>query len=165
VRRDEFEGIDIRRELRQARPEPTREFASTLANRVQAEAPRRRVAPRMALAIAMTIVGLAVAAAFGGISQAASSVEGAVTSIVHVGHKAKAKPKRAQTHKASGTKASAATTGAANGSQAQAGGSSHGGGYQPPPAVQPPTSPSSDQYTTGCTQFNFRGPYIACHAP
>jgi hypothetical protein len=167
VTRDEFEGIDIRRELRAARPEPTSEFTSMLADRVRADEPRRRVAPRMALAFVMTVAGLAVAAAFGGISQAAYTVEGAVSSIVHVGHKAK--PSHAPT--ASGATASSASKNAPGASSTASndshskfgGGSSHGGSHQPPP-VQLPGSPAANQYGRGCIP-GFRGPYIKCDVP
>jgi hypothetical protein len=162
VTRDEFDGIDIRRELSVARPEPTDEFVSMLADRVRAEQPRRGIAPRMALAFAMTVAGLAVAAAFGGISQAASSVEGAVSSIVHVGQKAK--PSHAPA--ASGATASSVSTGTANGSHSQfGGGPSHGGSHNPPPLVQPPGSSSDDQYNLGCIRSSPRGPYINCRVP
>jgi hypothetical protein len=166
VTRDELDGIDIRHELRSARTEPTGEFASTLAHRVRAEQPRRRIAPRMALAFAMTVAGLAVAAAFGGISQAASTVEGTVSSIIHVGHKAKPKPHHAPA--ASGTTASSASKSTANGSHTKfGGGSSHHAGHQAshqPPRGQLPGNPAANQYGRGCIP-DFRGPYIACRVP
>jgi hypothetical protein len=161
VTRDEYDGMDIGRELRAARPEPTGEFSSRLVDRVRVEQPRRRVAPRAVLAFATTVVALAVAAAFGGVSEAAFTIEGAVSSIVHVGHKAK--PHHAST--ATNTTTSASSTSSATASHPKyGGGPSQGAALQPPPRVQPPGSPSQDQYNSGCNH-GFRGPYIACHAP
>jgi hypothetical protein len=154
VTHDDFDGIDIRRELRASRPNPPGEFTSMLADRVRGEQPRRRVAPRIALTLTTTVAALAVAAAFGGISQAAYGVEGAVSSIVHVGQKAK--PHQAVTK----SKPVAPQTSHSR----FGGGASHGATHQPPPQVQPPQSPSQDQYNPGCTP-GVRGPYIKCNAP
>jgi hypothetical protein len=159
VTRDEFDGIDIRRELRAARPEPTDGFVSMLADRVRTEQPRRRVAPRMALAFAMTVAGLAIAATFGGISQAASTVEGAVSSIIHVGQKAKP----AHAPAVSGAPAKSASKSASNGSHSQFGGGPSHGSHQAP-RVQLQGSPAANQYGRGCIP-GFRGPYIKCDVP
>ncbi len=155
----DHEDVDIKRELRASRPEPTGEFVAMVANRVRADEPRRRVAPRLGLAFAMALAALAFTAAFGGVSQAAYMVEGAVTSIVNVGHKAK--PHQAGT--AAGAKSSA-TTSAANGSHSQFGASSPGGAHQPPPVVKQSKNPSGDQYNPGCTPGP-HGRYINCRAP
>lgn len=163
---DEFDGIDIGGELRASRAEPTPEFASRLADRVRAEVPRRRVAPRLPLAFAATVVALVVAAAFGGVSEAAYTVENAVTAIVHVGHKAKPhRPSATRTGTASASSATSSGVSSTSGSHSNSvSGPSHGGSHQPPPLVQPPTSPSIDQYNPGCTPGP-RGPYVACREP
>jgi hypothetical protein len=154
----DHDDVDIRRELREARHEPAEEFVAMLASRVQAPEPRRRAAPRVALAFAMTLAALAVAAAFGGVSQAAFAVESAVSSVVNVGHKTRP-------HQAGTAAGATVSTSSANGSHAQlSGGPSRGGSHQPPPVVKPSKSPSGDQYNPGCTQ-GYRGRYIACHAP
>jgi hypothetical protein len=154
--RDRPDDIDIKRELHAARPEASHEFVSMLADRVHEGRARRRVAPRMALAFAATVGALAVAAAFGGISQAASSVENAVSSIVHVGHKAK--PPTPTTGKGSVTAAPTSS------SASSASTGPNGGSHKPPPPLGSPGSPSEDEYGRTCVP-GFRGPYIACRLP
>jgi hypothetical protein len=158
VTQDEFEGIDIGQELRDARPRPSEEFVSRLVARVGAEErPSRRVVSRPVIAFAATAAAVVVAGAFGGISEAAFTVEGAVSSIVHIGQKARPH------HPAAAVKAGQS----AGSSQSQGVSQSHGqaglitppGG--PPPSVQPPTIPSLNQYNPGCFP-GFRGPYISC---
>src|SRR5437879_6381728 len=85
--------MDIGRELRAARPRPTDEFQARLVDTVRAEQPRRRIASRPALALAMIVVGVGVAASFGGVSEAARNVGHAVDAIIHVGSSKPPAPK------------------------------------------------------------------------
>ena len=153
---EDFEGIDIRQELRAARSQPDNEFVSMLVERVPRDHRRLRATPRVALAFAATIVALSVAAAFGGISEAATAVGNAVTSIVHVG--TAPKPQKAKFHvvkKKAGHKA--VKTARPRGSV------SHGGAFVPAPAGA--QSPSFEQYHNPCPPDEPRGPYIMCRWP
>jgi hypothetical protein len=164
---DDFDGLNVRKELRAARSTPTEEFVSRLVHRVGAEEPhrarRRRVASyRPALAIAATLSALVVAGAFGGISEAAATVAGAVSSIVHVGQVSKPQP--ASTPQGAVQSQAASSSHAVHGGAVHGGAVGSGGVVTGPPHLAPPTDPVSDQYISGCNP-GFHGPYIKCVAP
>ena len=147
---DEFEGMDIRQELRDARPRPSNEFVSRLVARVGREEDRPRRVPvgsRAVVAFAATAAALVVAGAFGGISEAAFAVENAVSSIVHVGQKAKPHhPAAAKPGKSAGaSQGSSAST-----STPTDAGFSVGGKNAGPPKIVPSVSPSDNQYIPEC---------------
>jgi hypothetical protein len=152
VTQDEFDGIDIGRELRAARPVPSEEFVPRLAGRIRTEQPERRlgVVPRPVLVAAATAVAIIVAGAFGGISEAAYTVEHAVTSIVHVSQKkAPVIHKQAPHHSAVVARQRSSSTASTAGSASV---------QQAPPIHLPPVpsfsvSPSDVQYA-----FVFCGP-------
>jgi hypothetical protein len=143
VTRDEFEGIDIQQELREARPWPSEEFATRLISRVHREEPRRvRVlAPRAIVALAATATALVVAGAFGGISEAAFTVEGAVSAIVHIGQKTPHHPAVATSHQAGASHRTSGST--------SQGGFVRSGGAQLP-KFNLPNSPAQAQYNPIC---------------
>jgi hypothetical protein len=149
VTHEDFESIDIRKELRAARSQPDQEFVSALAGRLPRDRHRLRATPRVALAFAVTIVALSVAAAFGGISEAATAVGNAVSSIVNVGtaptpQKAQFNvvTKKAAAHKAANSSVNASQTPSSSGS------ASHVGAFIPAPADR--KSPSFFQYGHPC---------------
>jgi hypothetical protein len=165
----------VREELRAARSTPSEEFVSRLEHRIGADARRRRrpvVSRRPVLALAATLGAVVAAGVFGGISQAAWTVEGAVSSIVHVGQKARphhaAKPGAA---KPGAAKHGAATPAPPTPGAVASAGSNFGGGFAgpngvtTPPQLPPPNSPVISQYVIGCVPLRFRGPYIKCVAP
>jgi hypothetical protein len=162
---EDFEGIDIRQELQAARSQPADEFVSRLSDRVRREHPRPRPTPRVALAFAATIAALAVAAAFGGLSEAASAVGNAVTSIVHVGKAPKVHNVKA--HHAAPNSSVPGKPPAGNNPPSPPGGN----GPSPTPAPGPGGSlggggsPSSSQYHGPCPPDMPRGPYIHCTWP
>jgi hypothetical protein len=169
---EDFERIDIRQELRAARSQPEHEFASTLAERVRREHRRPRATPRAVLAFAATIVALAVVGAFGGISEAASTLSNAVSSIVHVSKPSK--PHATKTQSRGGAPATIARSGSTSSglgtsssgqgvSSVGQGATAGGGGPQAPAA--PGASPSATQYHQPCPPDEPRGPYIICRFP
>jgi hypothetical protein len=169
---DDFDDLNVRKELRAARSTPTEEFVSRLVHRIGAEEPRRLPRRRVrsyrpAFALAATLSAFVVAGAFGGISEAAATVAGAVSSIVHVGQVSKPQP--ASTPQRA-VQPQAAQPQAASSSHAVHGGAVHGGAVGSggvvtgPPHLAPPTDPVSAQYISGCNP-GFHGPYIKCVAP
>jgi hypothetical protein len=157
----DFDGMDIRQELRAARSQPDKEFASRLADRVRREHRRPRMTPRTVLAFAATIVALAVVGAFGGISEAATTLSDAVSSIVHV-----SKPSKPHATKANARTGGSASSTAKTGSSSTGQGITLGGGGSGAQAPSAPgTSPSSEQYHNPCPPDQPRGPYIMCRWP
>ena len=177
---DDLEDLNLREELRAARSTPSEEFTSRLVHRLGADEPRRgrRVGSyRPALAIAATLSALVAAGAFGGISEAAHTVGGAVSSIVHIGHvskphhavkshaaslksKAASSKSRAASSKSSAASSKSSTT---PGSQGAFGGTDGSGTIIAPP-LPPSGGPADFQYRSGCFP-GFRGPFILCRWP
>ena len=124
-RRDEFS--DLEADLRRLRPEPREEFVRALSERLsEAPSPRGSRPLRVAVSFALTALGLAALALFGGFSYATSAGEEAARGVAHAVAPAEASeesaPAEAPAPSASGGASQAA------GSGSQAGGGSSGGG-------------------------------------
>ncbi len=167
ARPDRYDDVEIGRELEAARPEASDELVSRIAARVHASRSRQRpsaysrsLTPRVALAFGTTVALLAVAAAFGGVSQAASGISSAVTAVVHIGQKPHAqKPSPAATRTTGARVSSAAAAQAGATGTAAATGGAAASSSASPSQVQP----SQAQYSQPCASIaGVRGPFVHC---
>jgi hypothetical protein len=77
---------NLSRELRESRPELSRDFVDTLSKHVDSSsgAGRRYAWPRVSFAAVLTLLVLGALASVGGLGYAASTTESAVTAVKHV---------------------------------------------------------------------------------